>query len=58
MSRASARRSRCRASLGRHVISKAVDYLRQTVNDMRALPEMDFATLSVALQAVRRMAEG
>ena len=38
--------------------AKAVDYLRQTVNDMRALPEMDFATLSVALQAVRRMAEG
>jgi glutamate dehydrogenase len=37
---------------------KAVDYLRQTVNDMRSLPEMDFATLSVALQAVRRMAEG
>jgi len=25
---------------------------------MRSLPEMDFATLSVALQAVRRMAEG
>ena len=37
---------------------KAVDYLRQTVADMRSLPEMDFATLSVALQAVRRMAEG
>jgi glutamate dehydrogenase len=37
---------------------KAVDYLRQIVNDMRSLPEMDFATLSVALQAVRRMAEG
>jgi glutamate dehydrogenase len=35
----------------------AVDYLRQTVNDMRALPAMDFATLSVALQAVRRMTE-
>ena len=37
---------------------RAVDYVRQTVSDMRALPEMDFATLSVALQAVRRMAEG
>jgi glutamate dehydrogenase len=35
----------------------AVDYLRQTVTDMRALPAMDFATLSVALQAVRRMTE-
>ena len=35
----------------------SVDYLRQTVNDMRALPAMDFATLSVALQAVRRMTE-
>jgi glutamate dehydrogenase len=34
-----------------------VDYLRQTVSDMRSLPEMDFATLSVALQAVRRMVE-
>ena len=44
------------AWLARH--QKAVDYLRQTVNDMRSLPEMDFATLSVALQAVRRMAEG
>ncbi|MGH8174667.1 MAG: NAD-glutamate dehydrogenase [Steroidobacter sp.] len=37
---------------------RAVDYVRQTINDMRSLPEMDFATLSVALQAVRRMAEG
>jgi glutamate dehydrogenase len=37
---------------------KAVDHLRQTVADMRSLPQMDFATLSVALQAVRRMAEG
>ncbi len=42
--------------IARH--QKAVDYLRQIVNDMRSLPEMDFATLSVALQAVRRMAEG
>jgi glutamate dehydrogenase len=44
------------AWIARH--QKSVDYLRQTVNDMRSLPEMDFATLSVALQAVRRMAEG
>jgi glutamate dehydrogenase len=36
---------------------QAADYVRQTVSDMRALPAMDFATLSVALQAVRRMAE-
>jgi glutamate dehydrogenase len=36
---------------------QSVDYVRQTVTDMRALPAMDFATLSVALQAVRRMAE-
>jgi glutamate dehydrogenase len=35
----------------------SVDYLKQTVTDMRALPAMDFATLSVALQAVRRIAE-
>ena len=41
--------------IGRH--RAAVDYLRQTVSDMRALPAMDFATLSVALQAVRRMTE-
>jgi glutamate dehydrogenase len=41
--------------IARH--QQAVDHMRQTVNDMRALPEMDFATLSVALQAVRRMAE-
>jgi hypothetical protein len=31
------------AWVARH--QKAVDYLRQTVNDMRSLPEMDFATL-------------
>jgi glutamate dehydrogenase len=36
---------------------RAFEYVRQTINDMRALPEMDFATLSVAMQAVRRMAE-
>jgi glutamate dehydrogenase len=35
----------------------AVDYVRHTVNDMRSLPAMDFATLSVALQAVRRLTE-
>ena len=35
----------------------AIDHVRQTINDMRALPQMDFATLSVALQAVRAMAE-
>ena len=50
------RSRRCKAWIARH--QKAVDYLRQTVADMRSLPEMDFATLSVALQAVRRMAEG
>ena len=37
---------------------QGADYVRHTVNDMRALPEMDFATLSVALQSVRRLAEG
>jgi glutamate dehydrogenase len=35
----------------------AVESLRQSINEMRALPQMDFATLSVALQAVRRIAE-
>jgi len=35
----------------------AVDRLRQTVTEMRSVPAMDFATLSVALQAVRRTAE-
>ena len=35
----------------------AVEALRQSINEMRALPQMDFATLSVALQAVRRIAE-
>jgi glutamate dehydrogenase len=44
------------AWISRH--KQGVDYLRQTVNDMRSLPELDFATLSVALQAVRRMVEG
>jgi glutamate dehydrogenase len=35
----------------------AVDSLRQSIADMKALPDMDFATLSVALQAVRRLSE-
>jgi glutamate dehydrogenase len=34
-----------------------IEALRQSINEMRALPQMDFATLSVALQAVRRIAE-
>ncbi len=34
-----------------------IAHVRQTINDMRSLPQMDFATLSVALQAVRAMAE-
>ncbi|HWK76015.1 MAG TPA: NAD-glutamate dehydrogenase [Povalibacter sp.] len=37
--------------------STAIAHVRQTLNDMRSLPTMDFATLSVALQAVRAMAE-
>jgi glutamate dehydrogenase len=35
-----------------------VESLRQSINEMRGLPQTDFATLSVALQAVRRIAEG
>jgi glutamate dehydrogenase len=35
----------------------AVDGVRQTMSDMRTLAEMDFATLSVAVQAVRRVVE-
>ncbi len=35
----------------------AIAHVRNTVNDMRALAQMDFATLSVALQAVRAIAE-
>jgi glutamate dehydrogenase len=31
--------------------------LRQSINEMRTLPQTDFATLSVALQAVRKIAE-
>jgi len=33
----------------------SVDHLRQVLTEMRALPQMDFATLSVALQAVRTL---
>jgi glutamate dehydrogenase len=32
--------------------------VQQTMTDMRKLPQRDFATLSVALQSVRRMSEG
>jgi glutamate dehydrogenase len=36
----------------------SVTYAQQTIGDMRKLPERDFATLSVALQSLRRMTEG
>jgi glutamate dehydrogenase len=36
---------------------RSLDHVKQTVTDMRALPATDFATLSVALQAVRRVTE-
>jgi glutamate dehydrogenase len=36
----------------------AVEHLRQVLTEMRALPQMDFATLSVALQAVRSVGIG
>lgn len=36
----------------------AVAYVQQTMGEMRKLPHRDFATLSVALQSVRRMTEG
>jgi glutamate dehydrogenase len=36
---------------------RSLDHVKQTVNDMRTLPATDFATLSVALQAVRRVTE-
>ncbi|MET0496836.1 MAG: NAD-glutamate dehydrogenase domain-containing protein [Steroidobacteraceae bacterium] len=36
---------------------EGADHVRQTVKEMRALPATDFATLSVALQSVRRLAE-
>jgi glutamate dehydrogenase len=35
----------------------ALEHIRQVLSDMRALPSIDFATLSVAVQAVRGMAE-
>ena len=35
----------------------AVEYLRRVLTEMRALPMMDFATLSVALQAVRHVGD-
>lgn len=35
----------------------SVDAVRQTMSEMRSLPEMDFATLSVAVQAIRRVTE-
>ncbi len=34
-----------------------IEYIQRTVNDMRSGVAVDFATLSVALQAVRRLAE-
>jgi glutamate dehydrogenase len=37
--------------------SSAIEHVRQTLKDMRALPQMDFATLSVALEAIRATAE-
>jgi glutamate dehydrogenase len=41
--------------ISRH--EQAIASVRQTVTDMRSLPDVDFATLSVAVQAVRRVAE-
>jgi glutamate dehydrogenase len=35
----------------------AIDHIRQVLSDMRALPSIDFATLSVAVQAVRGTVE-
>ena len=35
----------------------SVDAVRHTMSEMRSLPEMDFATLSVAVQAIRRVTE-
>jgi len=35
----------------------AVDHVKQTINDMRALPHADFATLSVAMQSLRQVVE-
>ncbi len=39
-----------------HAKGDAIDSLHQQISEMRALPQMDFATLSVALQAVRKIA--
>jgi glutamate dehydrogenase len=36
---------------------RSLEHVKQTVTDMRTLPTTDFATLSVALQAVRRVTE-
>jgi glutamate dehydrogenase len=36
---------------------REMESLRRTVEEMRGLGQPDFATLSVALQAVRRLAE-
>jgi glutamate dehydrogenase len=37
--------------------SVSIAHARQSIDDMRSLPGTDFATLSVALQAIRRIAE-
>jgi len=37
---------------------RALEHVKQTVTEMRALPSADFPTLSVALQAVRRVTAG
>jgi glutamate dehydrogenase len=37
--------------------STPVTYAQQTINEMRKLPSRDFATLSVALQSVRRLTD-
>jgi glutamate dehydrogenase len=35
----------------------AVKHVKQTVNDMRSLAKADFATISVAMQSLRQLAE-
>jgi glutamate dehydrogenase len=35
----------------------AVEHVKQTVNDMRSLAKADFATISVAMQSLRQLAE-
>jgi glutamate dehydrogenase len=37
--------------------SNAIKQVKQTVSDMRSLPSADFATLSVAMQSLRQLAE-